>query len=129
MPEEEADSAQCDTRVALGRPLEPASSYAPSRSGNERAARGNPSLARPLPNVSNPRRPLGWVARIPTPRGPGNLPVPPEEPRPAIRGSEPGSLVLQSLEEIESMKRALSDLLKRLETLEHRVAALESTKA
>jgi hypothetical protein len=69
------------------------------------------------------------AAMIPTPRGPGDLPRPPEEPRPAIRGSEPGSLVLQALEEIEGLKRTLSDMVKRLEALEHRISALETPKA
>jgi hypothetical protein len=66
---------------------------------------------------------------IPVPRGPGDLPVPPEKPRPATRGGEPGSLVLQALEEIEAVKRSLVDLMKRLEALEHRVSALEAPKA
>lgn len=66
---------------------------------------------------------------IPTPRGPGDLPVPPEEPRPAVRRGEPGSLVLQALEEIEAVKRGLADVVKRLESLEHRLSALETPKA
>jgi len=66
---------------------------------------------------------------IPTPRGPGDLPVPPEEPRPTVRGGESTSLVLQALEEIEAVKRTLSDVLKRLEVLEHRVAGLEAPKS
>ncbi len=66
---------------------------------------------------------------IPTPRGPGDLPVPPEEPGPAIRRGESGSLVLQALEEIEELKRSLAELVKRLEALEHRVSGLEAPKA
>ncbi len=66
---------------------------------------------------------------IPVPRGPGDLPVPPEEPRPVIRRGEPSSLVLQAMEEIEALKRSLSELVKRLEGLEHRVSALEAPKA
>ena len=66
---------------------------------------------------------------IPVPRGPGDLPVPPEEPRPAVRGGEPVPLVFQALEELESLKRSLADLLKRFDGLEHRVSALEAPKA
>lgn len=66
---------------------------------------------------------------IPTPRGPGDLPVPPEEPRPSVRRGEPSSLVLQVLDEIEALKRSLADLVKRLEAIEHRVATLEAPKA
>ena len=66
---------------------------------------------------------------IPTPRGPGDLPVPPEEPRPEVRRGEPSSLVLQALEEIEALKRSLSELVKRLEGLETRIAVLEGAKA
>lgn len=51
--------------------------------------------------------------------------MPPEEPGPAIRRGEPGSLVLQALEEIEALKRSLAELVKRLEALEHRVSGLE----
>ncbi len=66
---------------------------------------------------------------IPVPRGPGDLPVPPERPQPEVRRGEPTSLVLQALDEIEALKRALSELAKRLEGLEHRVVALEAPKA
>lgn len=66
---------------------------------------------------------------IPVPRGPGDLPTPPDEPRPAVRRGEPGSLVLAALEEIEALKRTLADLVKRLESLEHRISALETRKA
>jgi len=66
---------------------------------------------------------------IPVPRGPGDLPVPPEKPQPAVRRGEPGSLVLQALEEIETLKHTLSELAKRLEAVERRVAALEKPKA
>ena len=55
--------------------------------------------------------------------------MPPEEPRPAVRRGEPGSLVLQALEEIEAVKRGLADVVKRLESLEHRLSALETPKA
>ena len=55
--------------------------------------------------------------------------MPPEEPRPAVRRGEPSSLVLQALEEIEGLKQTLADLLKRLDSLEHRVSSLETPKA
>lgn len=55
--------------------------------------------------------------------------MPPEEPRPAVRRGEPVPLVVQALEEIETLKRTLSELVKRLEGVEHRVAALEAPKA
>ncbi len=55
--------------------------------------------------------------------------MPPEEPRAATRRGKPDSLVLEALEEIEGLKRPLSDLLKRLESLEHRVAVLDAPKA
>jgi len=55
--------------------------------------------------------------------------VPPEEPRPEVRRGEPSSLVLQALEEIEALKRSLSELVKRLEGLETRIAVLEGAKA
>lgn len=66
---------------------------------------------------------------IPVPRGPGDLPVPPEEPRPTVRGGDSTPLVFQALEEIEALKRTFAELLKRLEALEHRVVALEAPKA
>lgn len=65
---------------------------------------------------------------IPVPRGPGDLPVPPEEPRPVGRRGEPSSLVLQALEEIEALKRSLADLAKKIGALEHRVSALEAPR-
>ena len=48
---------------------------------------------------------------------------------PTRRGGEPVSLVLHALDEIESVKASVDALVKRLEALEHRVAALESPKA
>lgn len=48
---------------------------------------------------------------------------------PTPKGGEPASLVLQALEEIDSVKRAVEALVKRIEALEHRVAALESPPA
>ena len=66
---------------------------------------------------------------IPVPRGPGDLPVPPEEPRPEVRRGEPSSLVVQALEEIEALKRSLAELVRRFENLEHRVSALEPRPA
>ena len=44
-------------------------------------------------------------------------------------GRRTGLLVLQALEEIEALKRTLSELVKRLEALAHRVTALEAPKA
>jgi polyhydroxyalkanoate synthesis regulator phasin len=38
-------------------------------------------------------------------------------------------LVFQALEELDAVRRALSELTKRFEALEHRVASLESAKA
>ncbi len=46
-----------------------------------------------------------------------------------VRRGEPSSLVLQALEEIEAIKRSLTELVKRLEAIEHRVATLEAPKA
>ncbi len=66
---------------------------------------------------------------IPVPRGPGDLPVPPEEPRPTVRREGSSELVLRALEEIEALKRTLADLVKRLDALELRVAVLEKPKA
>lgn len=66
---------------------------------------------------------------IPVPRGPGDLPPGPETTQPKPRGGEPLSLAFQALEEIEAIKRSLAEFVKRLEALEHRVAALETTKA
>lgn len=65
------------------------------------------------------------TSRIPTPPRPGDIPPGPEEPRPAVRGGEPLNLVFQALEEVDVLKRELGDLRKKLETLEHRVSALE----
>ena len=65
---------------------------------------------------------------IPTPRGPGDIPPGPEQPMPARRGGEPVSIVLQALEELDSVKRAIEALGKRLEALEHRIAALEAPR-
>lgn len=62
---------------------------------------------------------------IPEPRGPGDLPVPPEEPRPIARGPGTPSPVLQALEEIEALRKAIDGMAKRIEALERRVAALE----
>jgi ubiquinone biosynthesis protein UbiJ len=45
---------------------------------------------------------------------------------PAPRGGEPTSLVFHAIEEIDSLKRAIEALVKRLEALEVRVAAFES---
>ena len=55
--------------------------------------------------------------------------MPPEEPRPAVRGGEPVRLVFQALADLESLKRSLADLLKRFDGLEHRVSALEAPRA
>jgi ubiquinone biosynthesis protein UbiJ len=53
----------------------------------------------------------------------------PEEPRPIIRGAEPTSLVLQAMDEIDALKKAVAGLVKRLEALEHRVASMEKPTA
>lgn len=66
---------------------------------------------------------------IPVPRAPGDLPIPPEEPVPVVRGAEPVSLVLQAMDEIDGLRRALDALTKRLEALEGRVAGLEKPTA
>lgn len=66
---------------------------------------------------------------IPNPRGPGDLPVPPEEPRPTVRGTGASSLVLRALEEIEELRKALEGLAHRIEALEQRVASLEPRSA
>ncbi len=66
---------------------------------------------------------------IPVPRGPGDIPVPPEEPRPAVRGGGAPPLVLQALEEIDALRKALEALVKRIEGLEQRVASLETPTA
>ncbi len=87
------------------------------------------SRMRGAPNLQVLARTMEAVAMIPTPRGPGDLPVPPEEPRPAVRREGASSLVFQALEEIEAVKRTLADLMKRLEAVEHRISALETPKA
>lgn len=93
-----------------------------------RQGRRSPATAAVTEPFKPSERP--WdTAMIPTPRGPGDLPVPPEEPRPTARGGEPNSLVLQALEEIEAVKRTLAELTKRLDALEHRVSTLETPKA
>ncbi len=66
---------------------------------------------------------------IPVPGGPGDIPPGPEQPMPAPRGGEPVSLVFHAMEEMDSVKRAVAALVKRLDALEHRVAALESLRA
>ncbi len=45
------------------------------------------------------------------------------------RGCKIPSQLVQAVEEIEGLKRSLSDLLRRLEALEHRVGGLETPKA
>lgn len=65
---------------------------------------------------------------IPKPRGPGDIPPGPEQPVPAPRGGEPVSLVFHALEELDSVKRAVEGITKRLEALEHRVTALEAPR-
>ncbi len=66
---------------------------------------------------------------IPVPGGPGDIPPGPEQPMPAPRGGEPVSLVFHAMEELDSVKRAVAALVKRLDALERRVAALESPRA
>ena len=66
---------------------------------------------------------------IPVPRGPGDLPPTPEQPKPIVRGIEPASLALQAMQEIETLKETVAGLVKRLEALEHRVAGLEKPTA
>jgi len=46
----------------------------------------------------------------------------------AQRGGQPVSLVFHALEELDAVKRSVGALVKRLEALEHRVAALESPR-
>jgi len=65
---------------------------------------------------------------IPVPRGPGDIPPGPEQPMAAQRGGQPVSLVFHALEELDAIKRSVGALVKRLEALEHRVAALESPR-
>ncbi len=64
---------------------------------------------------------------IPSPPGPGDIPLPPEGYRPIVRTNDPTPLVMQAMEEIDALKRGLADLTKRLEALEGRVAALEAS--
>ncbi len=64
---------------------------------------------------------------IPTPR-PGDLPEAPEKAGPPGRGAEPLPLLLQSLEEIEELKKTVKGLTGKLKELERRVQALESEK-
>jgi len=66
---------------------------------------------------------------IPVPRGPGDIPPGPETTQPKPRGGEPLPLAFQALDEIEAIKRSLAEFVKRIEALEHRVAALETAKA
>ena len=67
---------------------------------------------------------------IPPPPGPGDIPPTPEGFHPVVRGGgEPTPLVTQALDEIEVLKRTLGELVKRLDALERRVAALEAPAA
>jgi len=66
---------------------------------------------------------------IPVPRGPGDVLPSPEDTRPIMRGGEPMPLVMQALADLDVLKRTLGDLTKRIESVEHRVAALESPKS
>jgi hypothetical protein len=65
---------------------------------------------------------------IPVPPGPGDILPSPETSRPILRAGEPMPLVMQAMEEIDALKRGVADLLKRLEALEGRVAALEASQ-
>lgn len=65
---------------------------------------------------------------IPVPPGPGDILPTPEGSRP-LRGGESVPLALQAMDEIDALKRTLADLLKRLEGIEGRVAALESRRS
>ncbi len=64
---------------------------------------------------------------IPTPR-PGDLPESPEKAGPPGRGPEPLPLLLQSLGEIEELKKTVKGLTEKMKELERRVQALESEK-
>ncbi|HKZ89129.1 MAG TPA: hypothetical protein VJ300_02605 [Thermoplasmata archaeon] len=66
---------------------------------------------------------------IPVPPGPGDILPTPEGSRPLRGGGESMPLVLQAMDEIDALKRNLADLLKRLESVEGRVAALESRRS
>jgi len=64
---------------------------------------------------------------IPTPR-PGNIPESPEKTGPPSRGSDPTPLILQSLEEIEELKKSVKALSEKMRELERRLEALEEKR-
>ncbi len=59
---------------------------------------------------------------IPTPPGPGEIPVGPERPEP-LRITPPPAMALW--DELEEVRRKLRDLTERLQGLEERLRALE----
>jgi hypothetical protein len=64
---------------------------------------------------------------IPTPR-PGNIPESPEKTGPPGRETDPTPLVLQSLEEIEELKKTVKALGEKMKELERRLQALEEQR-
>ncbi|MFQ6127429.1 MAG: hypothetical protein ACE5QW_00770 [Thermoplasmata archaeon] len=55
----------------------------------------------------------------------GEIPQPPERRRPPIVGEPPSPLWADMKDELDSMKKAIADLRKRVEGLEGRVSVLE----
>lgn len=66
---------------------------------------------------------------IPTPGGPDvPYPAPIPEPEPGGREPRPAVLAYKAWEELEELKKRLTGLVTRMETLERRVSALESQR-
>lgn len=64
---------------------------------------------------------------IPQPVGP-DIPVPLPAPEPGGRQPSPAVLAYKAWEDLEDLKKQLTALVTRLETLERRVAALENPR-
>ena len=56
------------------------------------------------------------------------MPEPPEKTGPPGRGIDPTPLILQSLEEIEELKKTVKALTEKMKELESRLRNLESEK-
>ncbi|MFQ6106483.1 MAG: hypothetical protein ACE5QF_02690 [Thermoplasmata archaeon] len=57
----------------------------------------------------------------------GEIPEPPEPQKPPTLGEPPSPLWADMKDELDSMKKAIQDLRKRMEGLEGRVTALEES--
>ena len=58
----------------------------------------------------------------------GEIPQPPERRRPPTHGEPPSPLWADMKDELDAMKKAIAELRKRMEALESRVSALETTQ-